>query len=171
MQTSVGSQWNCSSLSKGWIWNHVLQALRDLLPIDLICDARFMVRLKLPKNSTSLTLYQHSIYPTEKCPLSQECSNGGHHSSQGAQLSLWWRYKVQKEALCPHKGPSEWLPEGAPEWEGSQVLRARLKHCKGVHNFLSHGRSVGGLRTSGGRGLAFLTLLICLLTGHLRGFW
>lgn len=35
MQTSVGSQWNCTSFSKGWIWHHVLQALRDLLPVWL----------------------------------------------------------------------------------------------------------------------------------------
>lgn len=128
-----------------------------------------MARLKLPRNSTPLTLYQHSIYPTEKCPLSQECSNGEHHSSQGAPLSLWWRYEVQRKALCPNKGPSELFPEGVPEWEESHVLRARLKHCRGAPTFLSHGSTIGW-QTSGGRGLAFLALLICLLTGHLKGF-
>lgn len=41
---------------------------------DLICAIRFMGRVKVPRNSTSLTLYQHSIYPTQKCPLNQESS-------------------------------------------------------------------------------------------------
>lgn len=65
--------------------------------------------------------------------------------------------------------PREWVPEGTPEWEECGVLRARLKHGKDVHSFLSQGRAMGW-QASGGRGFAFLALPIHLLTGHLKGF-
>jgi len=115
-----------------------------------------MTRLKLPKNSTSLTLYQQSIYPTEKCPQSPECSTGGHHSRQGAQLFLWWRYRVQKEALCPHKEPREWLLKELQSGSSPRFSEPYKSILQGCSHFLLTWKGMA----SGGRGLAFLALMI-----------